>query len=456
MGAKKPEGELRIEYQPLSKILPAEFNPHENDVGELHNSISRFGFTSPVLLNETTGRLVAGHGRLTTLRQRKAEGQEPPEHIVARKDDWYLPVIRGLSFKTDEEASAYLIADNRLVEIATWEDVGLAKLLTEIAASENGLVGTGYDGDDLDELLMRLRQADTAGNADLDTVPDPPEDPITTLGDVWILGRHRLMCGDGTNQPTVAALIQDATIDMVFTDPPYGINAVKAYGDGHVGTRSGALVPFGGVRKGSIGGANPFGGKKGSIGGDNIIPAGEYAPVIGDDSVETAVAAYALCAAMPPHIMIFWGGNYYANFLPPSRCWLVWDKENTGNFADVELAWTNQDKGARLLRHMWNGLMKASEKGERRVHPTQKPVALAEWAFDTLGKSGDNVLDLFGGSGSTLIACERTNRTCYVMELAPAYCDVIAARWERLTGLKAERIPVHAQDAQQSAPDVPL
>lgn len=112
----------------------------------------------------------------------------------------------------------------------------------------------------------------------------------------------------------------------------------------------------------------------------------------------------------------------------------MWDKENFGFFADGELAWTNIDKPLRIIRHKWNGLIKASEHGESRVHPTQKPVALAEWTFSTFAPESRIVLDLFIGSGSTLIACERTNRDCYAMEMEPGYVDVVVARWQKLTG----------------------
>ena len=134
--------------------------------------------------------------------------------------------------------------------------------------------------------------------------------------------------------------------------------------------------------------------------------------------------------------IVLWGGNYFASELPPSRCWLVWDKENTGSFADAELAWTNQDKIVRLLRHQWSGLIKASERGEKRVHPTQKPVALAEWVIETIAPDAKTAIDLFIGSGSMLIACERKRIACFAAELASAYVDVTITRWQNFTGNK--------------------
>ncbi len=162
-----------------------------------------------------------------------------------------------------------------------------------------------------------------------------------------------------------------------------------------------------------------------------------YEPVIGDDTTETAIASYHTLVALCVPSIVLWGGNYFANALPPSRCWLVWDKENTGTFADAELAWTNQDKIVRLIRHQWSGLIKASERGERRVHPTQKPVVLAEWVIETVAPDAVSVIDLFLGSGSTMIAAENKKIPCFCAELSPAYVDVAVKRWSKFTGRAA-------------------
>ena len=184
-----------------------------------------------------------------------------------------------------------------------------------------------------------------------------------------------------------------------------------------------------------------------------MIDVGKYAPVIGDDTTDTAVNSYTLLADVFPHAThIWWGGNYYANALPPSSCWLVWDKENTGNFADAELAWCSDKSAGRIFRHMWNGLMKASEKGQRRVHPTQKPVALAAWAFEKYGDADDIILDPFCGSGMSVIAAERTSRSVYAIEMSADYCDVILRRWEAETGREAvllERIEIEQTNGPQ-------
>ena len=140
---------------------------------------------------------------------------------------------------------------------------------------------------------------------------------------------------------------------------------------------------------------------------------------------------------------IIFGGNYFTDFLPPSRCWVVWDKQNTGNFADAELAWTSFEKSVRLYHFLWNGLVRAGDRkseGKKRVHPTQKPVGLIADIIKDFIQDGNAVLDCFGGSGSTLIACEQLEKICYMMEMSPQYIDLIIDRWETFTGQKAVKL----------------
>ena len=211
------------------------------------------------------------------------------------------------------------------------------------------------------------------------------------------------MCGDSTSVDAVDKLMAGEAVDMVLTDPPYGISIVKG----------------------------------GKVGGDSLAKTGTYAPVAGDDTIDVAIEAIQVIKTLSAKVEIIWGGNYYANHLSNSSCWIVWDKQNTGNFADAELAWTNQKTAVRIFKHMWNGMVKASEHGQKRVHPTQKPVALAEWCYDQYGKECKTVIDLFAGSGSSLIACEAKKKQGFMMELSPAYCDVIVKRWQEFTGKKA-------------------
>jgi DNA modification methylase len=163
--------------------------------------------------------------------------------------------------------------------------------------------------------------------------------------------------------------------------------------------------------------------------------------VIGDDTPDTAIRAAAVCLSIFPKATHFWwGANNYAFALPGTTCWVVWDKQNTGNFADAELAWSNHKSAVRIFQHQWSGLIKESERTEKRVHPTQKPVALAVWAFEKYGDPGDIVFDPFLGSGMSVLAAERTGRTLYGCELSPHYCDVTLTRWESATGQTAVRI----------------
>lgn len=206
--------------------------------------------------------------------------------------------------------------------------------------------------------------------------------------------------------------------DLLLTDAPYGINVVQK-------------EQVGG------GGALHFGGKKGAY-----IPSSTYKPIQNDDTTDTAKENYLICRELSKNQILF-GGNYFTDFLQPSRCWVVWDKQNTGHFADAELAWTSFDKGVRLYKFLWNGLCREGSReveGKSRVHPTQKPVGLLANILEDFSNENDIILDCFGGSGSTLIACEQTNRQCRMIEIDEHYCDVIIKRWETLTGQKAELI----------------
>jgi hypothetical protein len=238
-----------------------------------------------------------------------------------------------------------------------------------------------------------------------------PEDGIETdivLGDLFEIGEHRLLCGDSTDSDAVARLMDGQKADMVFTDPPYGIKVVQGK---------------------KVGGDKGFG----SVGGNKVVKAKEYSEIIGDDTTDTAREFYNTCISLGMENFIIWGGNYFTDFLAPSMCWIVWDKENTGNFADVELAWTSFDKGAKLYKWQWNGMIRKGDKnieGKTRVHPTQKPVGLFGDIFNDF--QFKICFDGFLGSGSTMVASHQLKRKCYGMELDPKYCQVIIDRMKKL------------------------
>jgi hypothetical protein len=376
----------QIEMVSIGQLLPYARNARTHDdaqVAQIAASIKEFGFNNPILIADDQS-IVAGHGRLAAARKLGLTE---------------VPVVR-LSHLSDTQRKAYILADNRLALNAGWDNDLLKLELQELEIEGVDLEMLGFSKEELDGLLNSLEP--TEGLTDEDAVPETPEEPITKPGDIWILGNHRLMCGDSTSIDAVDKLMNGDKADMVFTDPPYGI--------AHSG-------------KGILGDAKE----------------NNFGEIMGDQNVTVAIDAFRLCAGQWPEArMIFWGANYYPSVLPDGHGWLVWDKQREGDtFSGAELAFINGGVRVDVFRHMWHGMIKASEQGKKRVHPTQKPIALAEWCFECYGDPG-NVLDLFGGSGSTLIACEKTGRSCRMMELDPKYCDVIVKRWEEFTGKKAE------------------
>jgi DNA modification methylase len=390
--AEKSRGASRIERIGVETLLPYAKNSRthsDEQVAQIAASIKEFGFNNPILIDKEN-TIIAGHGRL----------------LAARRAGMVdVPCIR-LDHLTETQRKAYVIADNRLALNAGWDNEMLTIELNELLADDFALDILGFDEKELKALLDPIQA--TEGLTDEDAVPEAPEEPKTKPGDIWIMGRHRLMCGDSTSIDAVQKLMDGNAVDMVFTDPPYGVAVVK---DGMVG------ADFGVAKKGN------------------------YKPIIGDETTDTAIEAYNACVSIGAKKIVLWGGNYFSNKLPPSSCWLVWDKRGdsgiVNTFADCELAWTNMTSPARVHKQLWNGMIREGEK-DKRVHPTQKPVALCEWGITNYTDKDASILDLFLGSGSTLMACEKTNRKCFGMEMSPDYCDVIVKRWEQFTGKTAE------------------
>jgi DNA modification methylase len=217
------------------------------------------------------------------------------------------------------------------------------------------------------------------------------------------------MCGDSTSIDAVERLLNGASVDLVHTDPPYGISESAA--------------------------------KRVSRETNSLAKSSSHLPEFNDATTDAARDAFALCEGMGIKRQVWWGANYYAHALPETANWFVWDKRVEEKQKDVnsdcELAWVKSKwSSVRIFRHLWKGLIKESEKGQARVHPTQKPVALVEWVIDYY-RDVKTVLDLFGGSGSTLIGCEKKGCDAFLMELEPYYCDVIVKRWQDFTGQEA-------------------
>ena len=385
---------MNIEYVKVGELQGYEFNTRthsDEQVDQLAASIGEFGFTNPLLIDGER-QIIAGHGRLAAATK---IGMDEVPCIV-------------LDHLTEAQRRAYVIADNKLALNAGWDEDLLKLELSALDQIGFDLSVVGFDADELSGLVI---DEDIAGGlTDEDDVPELAEIPISKPGDIWLLDNHRVMCGDSTSADDVAKLCDGKSVDMVYTDPPYGID--------EKGDRS----------------------NRGGIGKGGLAKACEYKD-FKDDSIDYAVKAYEIVNQLGVKRQVWWGANYYCHYLPQSNNWFVWDKrvedKQKNTESDCEMAWVKSKwSSIRIFRHLWKGMMKDSERGQARVHPTQKPVALAEWSFDYF-RDVESVLDLFGGSGSTLIACQKTNRQCFMMEFDDHYCDVIVKRWQEYTGKQA-------------------
>lgn len=371
----------KIETIKTNEIIPYENNPRNNDaaVDAVANSISNFGFKVPIIIDHDNV-IVAGHTR----------------HKAAQKLGLEeVPCIRADDL-TDEQIRAFRVADNKTAELADWD---LEKLNEELMALPDI---------DMSQFGFDMSKFEDEPEIEEDEVPELPAEPKTKLGDIYQLGDHRLMCGDATSKDQVEKLVNNSAINLVLTDPPYGINIVN---------------------------------DNGKVGARNLAKNRTYSKVIADDTTDTAKASYSVLKTICDKLII-WGGNYFIDFLEFSDGWIIWDKRcgmNSNNFADGEMAYCSFHTPVRIYRQLWNGMIREGEH-ENRVHPTQKPIRMLGEIISDFATENGVVLDVFGGSGSTLIACEQLGRKCFMMELDPKYCDVIIERWEKLTGKTAELI----------------
>jgi DNA modification methylase len=292
-----------------------------------------------------------------------------------------IPIIKA-SELTEHQQKEFIVKDN--VGYGEWDWNDLANNWDSEQLIDWGLDIPGFDAE-----VIEAEEDDFA-------VPDGGIETDIVLGDLFEIGEHRLLCGDSTDIDQVDLLMNGQKADMIFTDPPYGIN---------IGNQS--QGKGGGVAKKIDYGVNEW---------DKQIPY---------DAINLSLS---ICDNV-----VLWGANYYADKLPPSSCWIVWDKDNgETDFADCELAWTSYNKSVKKFKWKWMGMIQEDMKNkEKRVHPTQKPVALAEWTFNEF-KAGNNILDLFLGSGSTMVASHQLKKKCYGMELDPKYCQVIVDRMIKL------------------------
>lgn len=375
---------LQIEYIPTADLIPYAMNSrtHSDDqVAQIAASIKEFGFTNPILIDDHE-TIIAGHGRLMAARKLKLT--EVP-----------TITLEGL---TEAQKKAYVIADNKLALNAGWDTEALTAELRRLQELEFNLDLIGFDSDELAQLL---EPEQVEGLTDEDDVPDVPETPVTVEGDVWVLGNHRLMCGDSTSIDAVDKLMDGARADMVFTDPPYN-------------------VAF-----------NGRSGKHDIIKNDNLT----------DKEFEAFVDGFChVIQALAPRAYYVWCNWKFYGLLQDRLLYnacIVWAK----NVFGMGLGYRHQHEFCLFAGKVDDWIKNESDLWEIKkdtgyVHPTQKPVALSIRAFSNHVKLL-NVVDLFGGSGSTIIGAEQSGRNCYMMELDPKYCDVIVNRWQEYTGKKA-------------------
>lgn len=396
-----------VEIRPLDSLAAYARNARTHDdanVAQLMGSIIEFGFTNPVLAD--ADGIIAGHGRCMAARKlyeqgrtiRLPNGKELPKGTV--------PVL-DVSGWSEAKRRAYILADNRLALASDWDYDMLAVELDELRDMDFDLSLLGFEQQELNDLIgtPNLGPAPVEGE---DDAPEPPANPATMAGDVWLLGKHRLMCGDSTDAGSVALLMNGEKADMVFTDPPYGVEYQS-----NMRTKS---------QKFDV------------LKNDDVFL--DISPIVEKFSTGW-VFVWTSWKVQTKWIDLFSAFGYPTNIV-------IWHKPGGGigdlkrTFSsdyEVALVW---HRGAELCGKRIGSVWTINKDGASTyVHPTQKPVALADEAIDKTTLNGAAVLDLFGGSGTTMIAAEKNGRVARLMELDPRYCDVIVKRWQEFTGQHA-------------------
>ena len=386
---------MKIENLDINKIKPYSNNPRKNkaSIDKVATSIEEFGFRQPIVVDENL-IILAGHTRLDA--SKKIGLKLVPVHIA--KD------------LTEAQKKAFRIMDNKSSEDSSWDKDLLNLEIKDLIADDYDLNMTGFSNEEIEELSV-ISESILKGKTDEDSIPEPPKEPKSKLGDIYELGHHTLMCGDSISITDVDKLMDGKKADMVFTDPPYGVNYQS-----NMRTKS---EKFDVIKN-----------------DDDFL---DIVPIIEIASngwvfiwttwkvIDTWIEKTKGLGFMNNMIIWFKGGGGIGDL-----------KKTFSTDYEIALVWNRgiELKGKRI-GSVWNINKDGSSS---YLHPTQKPVALAEEAIDKTTKNADIVLDLFGGSGSTLIACEKLARKCYMMELDPIYVDVIIERWENFTGKKAKLI----------------
>lgn len=384
----------KITRRKVASLIPYARNSRihsDEQVGQIAASIKEWGFTNPILV-DIDGEIIAGHGRL--LAAQKLNIDE-------------VPTMTAVGW-SEAQKRAYVIADNKLALNSGWDNEMLKVELDGLKDLDFDIDLTGFNADELADLFP---EPERTGLTDEDDIPEAPEQPVTVEGDIWVLGNHRLMCGDSTSIDAVEKLMDGKAVDMVFTDPPYNVS---------------------------------FNGRSGK---HDVIKNDNLSEQDFSDFIEGTIATIK---AVSPAVYYIWcNWNFYGILqgkLDYKTC-IVWAKNvfgmGNGYRHQHEFCLFNGkiDETIKNESDLWS-----VKKDHGYVHPTQKPVELSVRAFGNHIKL-INVLDLFGGSGSTMIGAEQTGRNCYMMELDPKYCDVIIQRWQDFTGKEA----IHAETGKTYA-----
>ncbi|SHF05291.1 site-specific DNA-methyltransferase [Thermomonas hydrothermalis] len=396
----------KIERWPTERLLPYIRNPRthsDEQIAQIAASIAEFGFVNPILVG-SDGIIVAGHGRLA----------------AARKLGLTTVPVVVLDHLTPTQRRALVIADNKIAENAGWDEELLRLELAELQEADFDLALTGFDADELLE-IMAGEETTTEGNTDEDAAPDVPEEPVSRLGDVWRLGPHRLVCGDATTAEAYARLFPDGErADMVFTDPPYNVNYANSAKDKLRGKHRPIL--------------------------NDALGEGFYDFLYDALSLLVAHTRGAIYVAMSSSEL----DTLQAAFRTAGGHWstfIIWAKNTftlgrsdyQRQYEPILYGWPEGGErhwcGDRDQGDVWH----FNKPRVNDLHPTMKPVELVERAIRNSSRPGDVVLDPFGGSGTTLIAAEKSGRQARLIELDPKYVDVIVRRWQEYAGAQAVR-----------------
>ena len=396
---------MQIETLAVDRLIPYARNSRTHSdaqVAQIAASIKEFGFTNPVLI-DADGGIIAGHGRVMGARQLGLAE---------------VPCIR-LGHLTDAQRRAYVIADNRLALNAGWDDAMLALEMRDLMDEGYDVGLTGFDLKEIDALLAGL-DATPEGQTDPDAAPAVQAEAVTRPGDVWLLGKHRIMCGDSTDAAAVQNLLGGGVPHLMVTDPPYGVEydanwrneAMRADG-----------TPIGGCAVGKVLNDNRADWREawalfpGEVA--YVWHAGSFSPTVAESLVTCGFNLYSLIVWAKNNLVIG-RGHYHPKHEP---CWYAVKKGGTGHW-----------QGDRKQTTLWE--INKPQKSETG-HSTQKPIECMRIPIENNSKPGDEIYDPFSGSGTTIIAAEQTGRRCYAMELSPNYVDVAVRRWQNFTGKRA-------------------